>query len=437
MSAMYDMGVSTRPVYENENEEIVVSVTNVSKKFCKNLRRSMSYGIADLSKNFFGIKPDSAGLRRDEFWAIEDISFELKKGEVIGIIGLNGSGKSTLLRVLAGIFPPDRGEVKIAGRVGALIAVGAGFHPHMSGRENIYLNGTILGMSRREIQSRFKDIVDFAEIGDFLDAPVATYSSGMRVRLGFAIAVHVNPDVMLVDEVLAVGDFNFRRKCGERINDLRRKTATIFVSHNMRDVLSLCSETIVLNNGKVNFRGDTEKAIGCYLNLNKTGNRRKQNEIPTDFNPDRLNGSQSSIYGELCHNKEKISDIRHQWLDESGKPIESIKHGASIILEFSFRLRKNVNKLIIGVPIYSGNEMVTAANTDAKGRAIAVDKSGWVRGRLVIESVLLNPGTYVPLFAVVDTKEFLYRNYTGNFKVDDVPFSFGYITLKHHWDLDS
>ena len=436
MSATFNSHERNFPENKNRNGEVVVSVTNVSKKFCKNLRRSMSYGIADLSKNFFGIKPDSTALRRDEFWAIEDISFELRKGEVIGIIGLNGSGKSTLLRVLAGILPPDNGEVKIKGRVGALIAVGAGFHPHMSGRENIFLNGTILGMSRREIRSRFNDIVDFAEIGDFLDAPVATYSSGMRVRLGFSIAVHVDPDITLIDEVLAVGDFNFRRKCSERINELRRHTATIFVSHNMRDVLSLCSETIVLNKGKVYFKGDTQKSISSYLNLNKNKDYPVDKTSSEDSKFEALKNLHQSIYGNIYHNAEKIMDVRHRWVDETGKPVDSIDHGSSITLEFSFKLLKDVNRLIIGVPIYSDGNLITASNTDANGSSIAVRKNGWVRGRLVIENVVLNPGTYVPLFAVVDTNEFLYRNFTGNFKVCDIPFSFGYVTLDHHWNFE-
>ena len=167
------------PFAGNAEGDVVVSVRDVSKKFCKKLKRSMIYGIIDLSHNMMGKHTDSTYLRKDEFWAIRNLSFELKRGDVLGLIGVNGSGKTTLLRLLAGIFPPDKGEIQIKGRVGALIAVGAGFHPHMTGRENIYLNGTILGMDRNEIDSKFQDIVDFAEIHDFLDAPISTYSSTM------------------------------------------------------------------------------------------------------------------------------------------------------------------------------------------------------------------------------------------------------------------
>ena len=215
----------------------------------------MIYGIIDLSHNMMGKHTDSTYLRKDEFWAIRNLSFELKRGDVLGLIGVNGSGKTTLLRLLAGIFPPDKGEIRIKGRVGALIAVGAGFHPHMTGRENIYLNGTILGMDRNEIDSKFQDIVDFAEIHDFLDAPISTYSSGMRVRLGFAIAVHIEPDVMLIDEVLTVGDIGFKAKCFAAIDRLIKNAAVIFVSHEMSQVARVCTDIMLMHNGQQYYHG--------------------------------------------------------------------------------------------------------------------------------------------------------------------------------------
>lgn len=247
------------------DNNVVVSVKGVSKKFCKRLRRSMAYGIVDLGKNLIGVKPDLSKLRRDEFWALEDVSFELKKGETLGLIGPNGSGKTTLLRLLAGIFPPDKGEISVKGRVGALIAVGAGFHPHMTGRENIYLNGSILGMNRKEIDAKFQDIVNFAEIDDFLDAPVSTYSSGMRVRLGFSIAVHLEPDILIVDEVIAVGDIRFKRKCFKRIKELSSSgTSIIFVSHQLYILGGLCDRTILLEKGRLQNIGRTKEIIELY-----------------------------------------------------------------------------------------------------------------------------------------------------------------------------
>lgn len=266
--------------HEQQDNDVVVSVRNVSKKFCRNLRRSMLYGIKDLSQNLFGIKPDTTQLRKDEFWALDDVSFELHRGETLGLVGANGSGKTTLLRLLNGIFPPDKGTITIYGRVAALIAVGAGFHPHMTGRENIYLNGTVLGMKRAEIAQKFDQIVDFAEIEDFLEAPVSTYSSGMYVRLGFAIAIHAHIDILLVDEILAVGDAQFQRKCLNKIRAIRKQgAAIILVSHNMQNIEGMCSKAILFHHGKQLMSGSPKDVVPVYELLLKTGKQ-------IDFAPD-------------------------------------------------------------------------------------------------------------------------------------------------------
>ncbi|MEW6673429.1 MAG: ABC transporter ATP-binding protein [Thermodesulfobacteriota bacterium] len=418
-------------------DDVVVSVRNVSKKFCKNLRRSMAYGISDLSKNLIGIKPDVAELRKDEFWAIDDISFQLGRGEVLGLIGVNGSGKSTLLRLLTGIFPPDKGDIRIMGRVGALIAVGAGFHPYMTGKENIFLNATILGMTRQEIKVKFNDIVDFAEIGDFLDAPVATYSSGMRVRLGFSIAVHMNPDVTIVDEVLAVGDFNFRQKCSERINELRHRTATIFVSHNLRDIKMLCTKAIVMDKGQAVFEGPSFEAVEFYLNM--TGSCAIEKDKDKQIENKRLNQVQhkDSIFGEIYHNNEKITDVHHQWIDEVGNYAESFEHGREAFIKFSFRLLKPVNKLVLGVPIYDSNgNLITGISTDMEKLDLNIQSEGLVSGKLQIKKMSLNPGEYITYIAIMDGKEFIYRNIVGNFTVREMPFYFGVYTPEYNWIFD-
>jgi lipopolysaccharide transport system ATP-binding protein len=230
----------------------------------------------------FGFPIDNVYLRKKEFWALQDINFELKRGETLGLIGQNGSGKTTLLRLINGIFPLDKGKITINGRIGALIAVGAGFHPHMTGRENIYLNGTILGMAKNEINRKLDSIINFAEIGDFIDSPVATYSSGMTVRLGFAIAIHCEPDILLVDEILAVGDVSFVGKCYNKINQLQENgTGIILVTHNTQAILDFCQRGILLNNGKQLFDTTTSKAIKNYeilLNREKL-NKRENNNI--------------------------------------------------------------------------------------------------------------------------------------------------------------
>jgi len=208
----------------------------------------------------------SVGLGDKEFWALEDVNFAVQRGEAFGIIGANGAGKSTILKLLSRIMRPTRGVVEVKGRLSALIEVSAGFHPELTGRENIYLNGTILGMTRAEIRQRFDAIVAFSELEEFLDTPVKRYSSGMFARLGFAVAAHVEPDLLVVDEVLSVGDYLFQQKCLERMNEITASGATIiFVSHNLRAVSSLCSRSLLLEHGRVALVGPSDEIIKAYL----------------------------------------------------------------------------------------------------------------------------------------------------------------------------
>lgn len=212
----------------------------------------------------FGGAPKAGGSRQ-EFWALRDVSFSIKQGEVVGIIGRNGAGKSTLLKVLSRITEPTRGKIRLKGRVASLLEVGTGFHPELSGRENIFLNGAILGMARDEIQRKFDEIVAFAEVERFLDTPVKRYSSGMYVRLAFAVAAHLEPEILVVDEVLAVGDAAFQKKCLGKMGDVSKSGRTVlFVSHNMGAVATLCSRGIVLKGGQVELDGTTEEAIRAY-----------------------------------------------------------------------------------------------------------------------------------------------------------------------------
>lgn len=251
--------------------DVLVKVEGVSKKFCKTLNRSMLYGIQDVTKNMLGIEPDTGRLRPGEFWSVDDVSFEVRRGECLGLIGPNGAGKSTLLKILNGIISPDQGRIEIKGRVGALIEVTAGFHPMLTGRENIYINGSILGFSRKEIDKKFDEIVEFSGLGDFIDSPVKHYSSGMNVRLGFAIAAQMEPDVLLIDEVLAVGDVGFTVKCFNAIAKIIKHAAVILVSHNMPQVARICSDICVLGKGTTVYKGkDVVSGISQYLSMFKS-----------------------------------------------------------------------------------------------------------------------------------------------------------------------
>jgi lipopolysaccharide transport system ATP-binding protein len=250
-----------------EDNEVLVKVEHLSKKFCKDLKTSLWYGVKDLYANILGNKEERS-LRPDEFWAVKDINFELRRGECLGLIGHNGAGKSTLLKILNGLINPDEGKVTIKGRVGALIELGAGFNPILSGRENIYNNGAVLGFSKKEIDAKVEEIIDFAEIREFIDMPVQNYSSGMKVRLGFAVAAQMEPDVLIIDEVLAVGDLAFRMKCYTHLMKvMSQNVAIILVSHSVVDIMRLCSSVAVLENGMAIYQGDVAKGVGVYNNL--------------------------------------------------------------------------------------------------------------------------------------------------------------------------
>jgi lipopolysaccharide transport system ATP-binding protein len=376
------VGAKEETIPSSDRNEVVVSAKNISKKFCKTLKRSMAYGIAELSKNLMSIKPDSTELRKDEFWAVDDVSFKLRRGEVLGLIGVNGSGKSTLLRLLAGIFPPDRGEISVKGNVGALIAIGAGFHPHMTGSENIYLKGTILGMTREEIDSKFQEIVNFAEISDFLDAPVSTYSSGMRMRLGFAIAAHINPDVLLIDEVLAVGDVGFRGKCINAINSITKNAAVIFVSHQLSEIARICTKIIVLHHGKAVYQeNDINLGIEHYYSL--------------------LGNVESSFSGSgkaLIHDIKLYSDNG----EEAPEGMLKITYLLDLYIEISFSLDSEISKSIMNIGFFTRDMRVFAQCYSKNCDFEIVNNGSVIKTRVKIPKLQFNPGIYFIAITLTD-----------------------------------
>ncbi|CAG5079697.1 ABC transporter ATP-binding protein [Parvicella tangerina] len=239
-----------------EDKEVLIKVEGVSKKFARNLRKSLRYGVQDLTREVFGMARVEQ-LRKSEFWALDDVNFEIRRGECLGLIGHNGAGKSTILKIINGLLKPDKGRVTVKGKVAALIELGAGFNPILTGRENIYNNASVLGFTKEETDAKLDDIIAFSEIGEFIDAPVQSYSSGMKVRLGFSVAAQMDPDVLIIDEVLAVGDVFFRNKCIARIDQLKKNCAIIFVSHSINLVGRICTAALVMDKGKVVDSGNS------------------------------------------------------------------------------------------------------------------------------------------------------------------------------------
>ncbi len=244
-----------------------IEFNGVWKKFKKGERfDSLRDLVPTLTKGLLrGRRTPNGELQEKEFWAVKDVSFQIKRGEILGIIGHNGAGKSTILKLLSGILTPTRGDIRLHGRLSALIEVGAGFHNDLTGRENIYLNGAILGMKKQEIDRKFDSIVAFSELEEFIDTPVKRYSSGMYVRLGFAVAAHLDPEILLIDEVLSVGDFRFQRKCMEKMNEfIRNGTTIVFISHNLPSVMELCPQTLLLSKGQVVQIGESRQVVHDY-----------------------------------------------------------------------------------------------------------------------------------------------------------------------------
>jgi lipopolysaccharide transport system ATP-binding protein len=243
----------------------MITVRNLSKKYTLGERQPY-YSFRDSISGFLHKPFRKEKLQKDEFWALRDVSFDINEGDVVGVIGRNGAGKSTLLKILSRITPPTEGEIVLRGRVASLLEVGTGFHPELTGRENIYLNGAILGMKRWEINNKFDEIVEFAEISKFLDTPVKHYSSGMYMRLAFAVAAHLEPEILLVDEVLAVGDTQFQKKCIGKMSEVSKQGRTVlFVSHNMVMIKSLCTKCLLLKSGQIVKQGATNQVVDKYL----------------------------------------------------------------------------------------------------------------------------------------------------------------------------
>ena len=256
-------GLGKKYLLSHQRREPYTALRDVMAEKTKNLGRRVA-------RPFLINRPSSENSTHEEFWALKDVSFEVKRGERIGIIGRNGAGKSTLLKILSRITEPTEGRVRIKGRMSSLLEVGTGFHPELTGRENIFLNGAILGMSKAEIRKKFDEIVAFAEVEKFLDTPVKRFSSGMQVRLAFAVAAHLEPEILVVDEVLAVGDAQFQKKCMGKMEDVSKEGRTIlFVSHNMGALEALCTKAIWLRSGNIVGQGDVSEQIHHYLNTDR------------------------------------------------------------------------------------------------------------------------------------------------------------------------
>ena len=389
--------------------DVVIRLSNLAKQYrvgrrqnnSRNLREALTEGVASPIRRLFqGSKPKDDIARSDTFWALRDVSFEVKRGETVGIIGRNGAGKSTLLKILARITEPSEGEGEINGRIGSLLEVGTGFHPELTGRENIYLNGAILGMQRSEITRKFDEIVDFAEVDKFVDTPVKHYSSGMYLRLAFSVAAHLEPEILLVDEVLAVGDAAFQKKClGKMQNVADNGRTVLFVSHNMAAVQALCRRGIYLSEGRIACDATADEAVRSYVRGFTSGATR-----PLTLRTDRKGSGELRFTACWIENKQGVKvdkamvgeDIRFCFAYKAAKPSRNVY--------VAFNLQEQIGDAIVncnttdvgqdlvlvpqeGVFVCEINKFPLRAgryvgNLDCRIQGLLAD---WIQGALIVE----------------------------------------------------
>lgn len=356
----------------------IIEVRNISKKYI--IGRQQSYlALRDTLTNI--LKAPAKWVKEkifdhdssNDFWALKDINFEVKRGEVLGIIGGNGAGKSTLLKILSQITPPTTGEIVMRGRVGSLLEVGTGFHPELTGRENIMLNGAILGMKKREIEKKFDEIVEFSGIDKFLDTPVKRYSSGMYVRLAFSVAAHLEPDILIVDEVLSVGDVEFQKKCIGKMKDIAtsQDRTVLFVSHNMGAITSLCQRCILLDKGKIKEEGETSKVVESYLN-NKF-NAQSVIEFPKVQNDQII--------------KISIYNTDHQFINQI--PIDE-----DFFIETEYYISDEKKKITLSIKFFSEGELLLLSSESDMTGELGDYAPGRYKTTVKIPAYLFNVGIY-------------------------------------------
>lgn len=395
----------------------IITVENLSKKYIIGHQRQESYSslrdvIASGAIRFLHKLIAPSGKTSDdplheEFWALKDVSFDIQEGDRVGIIGRNGAGKSTLLKVLSRITEPTAGRIKLNGRVASLLEVGTGFHPELTGRENIYLNGAILGMSKAEIRKKFDEIVAFAEVERFLDTPVKRYSSGMYVRLAFAVAAHLEPEILVVDEVLAVGDIQFQKKCLGKMEEVANTGRTILlVSHNMPTILSLSNKVLLLASGKRVEYGPTHQVITAFQDSFRSGSL-GQTEL----------GSAEHYGNGLA----RFRSIQLRSIDAFGKRIPVSVTGCDMVFLIELEACENLRDITVAVTIYDdlGNRLIDA-NTLIKGNTVQLSLEKVTQVKFILKNVLLKPDIYtVGLWmGVINHSDIDGVRYATSFKVE-------------------
>jgi len=392
-----------------------IKVKNVSKTFYVPTEKKGSI------KSYF-LNPFHKA-QKCKFNALKNISFEVKKGDFFGIIGRNGSGKSTLLKLIASIYMPDKGKITVNGKIVPFLELGVGFNPELSGRENIFLNGTILGMKREYLEKKFDEIVDFAEVRKFIDMPLKNYSSGMQVRLAFSIAIQANADIYLLDEVLAVGDADFQEKCINVFNKLKKQNKTVvFVTHDLNSVEKFCTNTILLDNGKIVDHGNPKKVIYSYLNENNNTENNSQSAISSDRWGNRI---------------VEITSVRFKDKDNNVK--KAFNTGEDFTIEIKYNSKKKVRKPNFGIAIFDHKDNYCYGINSKIDNVSPNFISGKGKIHLIYPKIKLLQGTYyidVAIYGKTEKEIYDFHNKKYKFRIIDNVDAQGTVILDHKWKLN-
>jgi ABC-type polysaccharide/polyol phosphate transport system ATPase subunit len=408
----------------------------ISKRYSRNANQHRGYGLSDLFRELLGRMPQSE-LRRDEFYAVHEASFEIHPGDSFALIGRNGSGKTTILKMLTGLVKPDTGEVTLEGRVQALINLGAGFNPELSGRENVHNSAALMGLNAAGTNEIIDEVILFAELEEFIDSPIETYSSGMKARLGFSVAVHLKPDILLVDEILSVGDYGFQNKCFHKLQELKRSGVTlVLVSHSPTSVVQLCERALWIHDGRTMKIGKASEVVKEYIDfleehviqgverandMLEDRTRLEQAEsaveeasaaVPVQENPSQEEGLYHATYGGFDH----ISDLKVDFRIH-GRSTDVIALHDEVLIEYEFRLRHRVDDLNVSLVFYRKDGLQLGTISTLNGDKLKSVHDGTVFCTVRIPDFNLSPGEYVLVMPIHEGKGYLYRDVVKYFVV--------------------
>lgn len=467
--------------------EIIAQFKQVSKSFSRTPQAASRPGAKTLLRAMIGLSANSSKspLRADEFWAVRNVNFAIHRGEALGIVGLNGAGKSTLLKILLGRIQANEGEVTLKGRAGGLVELGAGFHPELTGRRNIYASATLQGIDHSTVEQHLDEIIEFADIGSFIDSPVKTYSSGMKIRLGFSIAVHFVPDVMVCDEVLAVGDFEFRQKCLQKIKEVRKTRSVILVSHSTQDIALFCNKALLLHRGESILLDTPKNVLKAYslctnhISANELRRRiksagfldhesalseKKASPSPTPkakkapspappipppapdleqtkaIKPKTAQTDEPSdetkeeLFGKSFWKKEAIKNISIEWnlpKNENGYYLFS---GEELIIYFKFTILQELETMRVGLPVFDASgTMLLGPDSRAESTIRKMTKPGSYEVTIRLDPFPLNSGRYWAALAICDDPAHVFRTHLPGINVLNPTHEFGIFRTHSQW----